>query len=163
MKQLLLGTLCFLFLLTSSCESINDDRIPPLAVNIEFSNASIWETCKVTSAFASERFIKELLIPANYPYTASTYTGFGGVLLVCNIMNVPLAYDLACPVEAKSNIRIYIDREKLQAVCPQCGSHFDVFDTPGYPLSGPAAEKRYALKQYHVYGPNEFGGYTIQR
>lgn len=163
MKHLLLCSLCFLTLLTTSCESINDDRIPPLAVNIEFSNAGIWDTYGVSGALKNKSFIKENGIPSNYPYTASTYTGFGGVLLVCNIMNVPLAYDLACPVEAKSNIRIYIDDEKHQAVCPQCGSHFDVFDTPGYPLSGTAVEKKYALKQYHVYGPNEFGGYTIRR
>lgn len=164
MKHLLLCTLCFLFLFASSCESINDDRIPPLAVNIEFSNAGIWESCGgVTHALDSEKFIKEQLTPSNYPYTALTYTGFGGVLLVSNIINVPLAYDLACPVEAKNNIRISIDHKNHQAVCPQCGSVFDVFDNSGYPLSGPAAEKKYALKQYHVYGPNEFGGYTIQR
>lgn len=163
MKHLRLCSLCFLFLFASSCESINDNRIPPLSVNIEFSNAGIWDIYSGSGALHSQSFIKELGIPANYPYTASTYTGFGGVLLVRSIMNTPLAYDLSCPVEAKNNIRVNIDNEKHQAVCPQCGSHFDVFDTPGYPLSGPAAEKRYGLQQYHVYGPNEFGGYTIRR
>ena len=153
----------FVALIFSSCEHINDDRIPPLPVNIEFSNVGMWNTYGIVGATDFRYFIKTERKPAGFPYTELTYTGFGGVLLVSNIMGYPLAYDMSCPVEAQINVRIYVDRDKLQAVCPKCGSQYDVFDTPGYPISGPAAEKRYGLKQYHVYGPNEFGGYVIRR
>lgn len=162
MKRLMLIA-ALLSLLFSSCERINDDRIPPLAVNIEFSNVGMWNTYGVAATPDFRYFIKQELKPAGFPYTELTYTGFGGVLLVCDVMNFPRAYDMACPYEAKNNVRIYVDKEKLQAVCPKCGSRFDIYDNPGYPLSGPAAEKRYGLQQYHVFGPNEFGGYTIRR
>ena len=162
-KLLLIVFLVTSLLATTSCEHINDDRIPLVAVNIEFSNIGMWNTYGVAAAPDYRYFIKSELRPAGFPYTGLTYTGFGGVLLVSNIMNIPLAYDLACPVEANYNIRLYIDKEKLQAVCPQCGSRYDVYDTPGYPISGPAAEKKYGLQQYHVFGPNQFGGYTIRR
>lgn len=162
MKRILFVALLMVLTLTS-CEEINDDRIPPLAVNIEFSNVGMWNTYGVAAAPDYRYFVKSERLPSNFPYTELTYTGFGGVLLVSDIMNMPRAYDMACPVEAKNTVRIYIDREKLQAVCPQCGSRFDVFDNAGYPLSGPAAEKRYGLQQYHVYGPDTYGGYTIRR
>ncbi len=151
------------FLFFTSCESVEDERIPPVAVNIEFANVGMWNTYGVAGALDSRTFIKEERIPSDFPYTELTYTGFGGVLLVSNIMNIPLAYDLACPVEVKNNIRIYIDTVKSQAVCPKCGSRFDVFDNPGYPISGPAAEKKLGMQQYNVYGPTDLGGYTIRR
>ena len=162
MKHWLLSIITMAIIFTS-CETINDDRIPPVAVYIEFANVGMWNTYGVAAAPDYRYFIKSELKPSGFPYTGLSYTGFGGVLLVSNIMNIPLAYDMACPYEAKSTVRIYIDREKLQAVCPQCGSRFDVYDNPGYPISGPAAEKKYGLQQYHVFGPNEFGGYTIRR
>ncbi len=162
MKRVILPAL-MIALFASSCEEINDNRIPPLAVNIEFANVGMWNTYGVAAATDYRYFIKSELRPSGFPYTELTYTGFGGILLLSDIMNTPRAYDMSCPVEAKSNVRIYIDREKLQAVCPKCGSRFDVYDNHGYPLSGPAAEKLYGLQQYHVYGPNTFGGYTISR
>ena len=162
MKKLFL-LVFFIATLFTSCEHINDDRIPPVSVNIEFSNVGMWNTYGPAAATDFRYFIKSERYPINFPYTGSTYTGWGGVLVVCDIMNTPRAFDLSCPVEAKNNIRIKVDKEKLEAVCPSCGSRFDVFDTPGYPLSGPAHEKKYGLKQYHVYGPNEYGGYIIRR
>lgn len=163
MRYWLFSTICFYLLLTTSCESINDDRIPPVAVNIEFPNVGTWNTYGVAAAPDFRYFIKSERIPSNFPYTELTYTGFGGILLVSDIMNTPRAYDMACPVEAKNNIRIYIDKDKLQAVCPKCGSRFDVYDNSGYPLSGPAVEKKYGLQQYRVYGPDNLGGYIIGR
>lgn len=163
MKRLSLAITLLLSLILSSCERINDDRIPPLSVNIEFANVGMWHTYGVAATPDFRYFVKSELKPAGFPYTELTYTGFGGVLLLCDIMNNPRAYDMACPYEAKNNVKIYVDKEKLQAVCPKCGSRFDIYDNPGYPLSGPAAEKRYGLQQYRVFGPNSFGGYVITR
>ena len=162
MKKLLL-LVFFIAILFTSCEQISDDRIPPVSVNIEFSNVGMWNTYGVVGATDFRYFVKSEFKPSGYPYTGLTYTGFGGVLLVSDIMGTPLAYDMACPYEAKSNVRISVDKEKLQAVCPKCGSRFDIFDNPGYPISGPAAEKRYGLQRYRVFGPNEYGGYVIKR
>lgn len=147
----------------TSCDEINDERIPPAAVYIEFSNVGIWDTYGVAGATDYRLFIKSERKPDNFPYTDMMSTGFGGVLLIRDVLGTPRAYDLACPIETKYNVRVSIDREKLQAVCPQCGSRYDVFDNFGYPLSGPAVEKKYGLQQYRVIGPDNLGGYKIVR
>ena len=48
MKRLMFISI-LLSLVLSSCERINDDRIPPLAVNIEFSNVGMWNTYGVAA------------------------------------------------------------------------------------------------------------------
>lgn len=156
---------CILFSLIaiiglSACESIDDERIPPSAVHIEFSNVGIWNTYGVAAAPDYRTFIKSKGIPADFPYTSLSYTGFGGVLLVSDLNNTPVAFDLACPVERKNDVRITVDKENLVAKCPKCGSTYDIYELGGYPLSGEAAERKYGLQQYTV-TPNSLGGYTI--
>ena len=150
----------------SSCEQVNNHRIPAVPVNIELNNQGLWDTYGV-HAFGDYRyFVRDLHQPANYSYTANTYTGFGGVLLISGFFggdyNVPLAYDLSCPVEAKKEIRVTIDKSNYQAVCPKCGSRFDVFEGQGRPVSGKALEMNYGMQIYHVF-PASLGGYVISR
>lgn len=130
-----------------------------MPVNITFQSAGMWETYGVPGATDFRRFIREMQEPAGFPYTAMTYTGFGGVLLVGDILGEPQAFDLACPVEAQYNVRINIDREQNVARCPECGSTYDVFANYGIPISGPAVTRKYALTRYHVSygsGPLEY-------
>lgn len=87
-------------------------------------------------------------------------TGYGGVLLVADINGMPRAYDLSCPVENNPEIRVKVDMETTDAVCPKCGSHYDVFVNYGSPTSGPAAKNGYGLTRYMVgSGPN--GEYRV--
>lgn len=144
----------------SGCHSIDDDRIPPVPVYITFATQADWITYGVPGALQYRQFIKSERIPGDYPWSALTQTGFGGVLLVCDVNNTPRAYDLACPVECKANIRVYIDKESNRAVCPVCGSEYDVFSAYGYPLEGPAANDGYALTHYAV-GPGAQNEYMI--
>ena len=68
-------------------------------------------------------------------------------------------YDLACPVEARPTVRIEVAPGATEARCPQCGSTFDIYGaTHGNPLTGPAADRGYALRRYHVHsgGPTEY-------
>ena len=149
-----------------ACDSVDDDRIPPLPVTIRLSNTGLWNTYGVTGFGQYRYFIRQLREPSDYPYTEQTYTGFGGVLLIGGMdpftadTQVPLAYDLACPVEGKSDIRVFIDGERFDAVCPVCGSHYDVVMAGGAPVSGPAAEKKYGMKRYACI-PTSNGGYDI--
>lgn len=156
-------TLLITTVVISSCDEINDERIPPAAVYLEFPNSGIWNTYGVAGAGNFRYFIKPERIPDNFPYTEISSTGFAGIVLLCDLSNQPRAYDLACPVELKNNVRVEIDKDKLQAVCPKCGSRFDVFENFGYPLSGPAVEKKYGLQRYNVFGPDNLGGYKITR
>lgn len=138
--------------LFSGCHSVDDDRIPPLPVYLAFTTVGMWDTYGVAGATSHRRFIltDRLRVPENFPFTALSQTGYGGILLVSDILGDPQAYDLACPVEVRQDVRIRVNSEKNIAECPECGSTYDIFSNYGTPLSGPAAEKGYGLKRYHV-------------
>lgn len=152
------------------CNSVVDDRIPAVPVTINLSDAGRWNTYGVAGFGIYRYFIRPLHEPSNFPYTDQTYTGFGGVLLIGGMdpftadTQVPLAYDLACPVECRSDVRVHIDENKYEAVCDVCGSHYDVTMAGGSPVSGPAAEgsNKYGLQRYRC-EPTALGGYIITR
>lgn len=153
------------------CQGVDNERIPNMAVNISLSDAGVWNTYGVAGFGSHRNFIYSPMgtsQPAGFRYTPRSATGFGGVLLIegldpyNNLGAYPLAYDLSCPVERQPDIRVYIDSENYVAVCPQCGSIYDVTMAAGAPLSGEAAtgKYKYALKMYSVV-PSGQGGYYI--
>lgn len=161
--------LLFTGLLAAGCNQLNDERIPAMAVNINLSNQGTWTSYGVHSYGETNNFIltNTIRLPAGFPYSYNSATGFGGVLLIWGynpyITDVgPMAFDLSCPVERQPDVRVYIDRETLEAVCPDCGSHYDVVENVGAPTSGPALANHYALTPYQCYPTNE-GGYVIGR
>lgn len=170
LRRLYFALAALLLILLSACQSVNDDRLPVAPVNINLGNSALWNTYGVSGFGIYRYFIlngstKE---PAGFSYSAMSSTGFGGVLLIggmnpfSNETDVPLAYDLACPVECKSDIRVRIDNETFAAVCPECGSTFDVTMAAGAPLSGPAAtgSHKYGLRRYQCLKTDN-GGYMI--
>lgn len=129
-----------------------------MSVNVAFSTTADWDIYGVAGAYQYRQFIREKRVPSNFPYSAMTYTGFGGILLVGDVMGIPQAYDLACPVERQQNVRLFInEEEKFVAECPECGSQYDVFSLMGHPVSGEAANKGFALRRYNV--RENVGGY----
>lgn len=152
------------------CHEVDDDRIPLMPVNINMSDPGMWNTYGVSGFGISRDFIKDAstVVPSDFPYTADSRTGFGGVLLIGGMdpysaqTSAVLAYDLSCPVERQPGIRVYVDPVTYVAVCPICGSHYDVTMAGGAPLSGPAASKKknYGLKRYRCLG-TQYGGYLI--
>lgn len=148
---------------------IDDTRIPAFSVQINLANTGLWNVYGVHGYGDYKEFIRETRTPANFPFTETTYTGFGGVLLIEGMnpfeagVVEPLAYDLACPVECNAQIRVGIDPESLNAVCPVCGSVYDVTMAGGAPISGPAltGSVKYALQRYRAIPQN--GGYMIAR
>lgn len=157
-------------IMMSSCHSVDDDRIPAYAVSINIADAGSWNTYGVAGFGMSRRFIftSSLREPSSFPFTRQSATGFGGVLLISGMdpftatTDIPLAYDLACPVEVKPDVRVEIDDELYEAVCPKCGSRYDVTMGGGTPLSGPAAtgSTKYGLRRYKCL-PSGSGGYLI--
>ena len=157
----------FALLTGSACHQLDDDRIPHMAVHIDLSNQGLWNTYGVNAygQFNNFIFTTSLRIPSGFPYTYNSATGYGGVLLICGQNPYtgdigPLAYDLSCPVERMPDIRVYVDLNNYQAVCPDCGSHYDIVEAGGAPLSGPAAAMHYALTPYQCY-PTLNGGFII--
>lgn len=139
--------------LTACGDRVDDDRIPYAPVRIPFQTIGVWELYGVAGATAHQSFVKSEGRPAGFPYTALMETGFGGVLLVSDILGDPQAYDLACPVEQRYNVRVEVDTKENVARCPVCGSTYDIYSNYGNPLSGPAINgdhRPYGLKRYHV-------------
>lgn len=154
----------------AGCNSIDDDRIPSLPVNINLADIGIWNTYGVSGFGIHTDFILtgNIRTPSGFPYTAASATGFGGVLLIggmdpfSNETNIPLAYDLACPVECRQDVRVAIDESTLEAVCPVCESHYDVTMAGGAPTAGPAltGKYKYGLRRYSCLTASA-GGYII--
>lgn len=154
----------------SSCASVDDDRIPSLRVFINLSGAGMWNSYGVAGVGIHRSFIRYEgeVRPPDFPYTANTHVGFGGVLLIGGVdpftaePNVPLAYDLSCPVERSQTVRVSVDPDNLEAVCDVCGSRYDVLTAGGAPVAGPALTGRYkyGLRRY-VCRPEAAGGYVI--
>lgn len=149
-----------LLAITAACHHIDDDRIPPAPVRITFNTVSDWDIYGTPGALDTRIFIKQERIPRDFPYTALTETGFGGVLLCGDIFGAPVAYDLACPVEMKADIRITVDKDASNAYCPHCGSVYDIFSNYGHPISGEAAERGYGLQRYYA-GAGSAGEYMV--
>ena len=95
------------------------------------------------------------------PYTLSSATGYGGLMLITNEHGVPYVYDLCCPVEINSNIRIEFDENNLCLRCPKCGSTYDI--TTGGPMTGTAKDGRYFLQSYNIAPYGSAGGQLIYR
>jgi len=162
MKRLLLIILSALILIFPACNELDDERIPSMAVNINLSDPGLWNTYGVAGYGLSREFVKKLGLPQGFRYLERTQTGFGGVLLIGGMdpyttdTNVPLAYDLACPVERDANIRVKIDADTFEAVCPQCGSKYDVTMAGGAPVAGRALSEHYRMRMYKCI-PNGMG------
>lgn len=73
--------------------------------------------------------------------------GFGGILIVHAFDGNYYAFDLACPVEAKENVRIGKPDESLICTCDSCGEQYDTGLGLGSPLKG--ISKEY-LRRYSV-------------
>ncbi|MCM1336470.1 MAG: hypothetical protein NC187_05480 [Candidatus Amulumruptor caecigallinarius] len=135
----------------SGCDKADDERIPSSAVYLPFTTG-LWNVYGVAGAGSWGYYSKSQGEPQGFPYAAMHETGFGGILLVTDYLGSPVAYSAACPVERSNRFHLDVtDVEgKSVAMCPECGSTYDVFANQGTPLSGPAHEKKYALTRYKV-------------
>ena len=141
-----------LLVTASSCEHIDNKAIPRFTVRIDLGNVALWNTYGVSGMGDYRIFNREKNIPANFPYNVNTYTGYGGVLLMMG-MEGPMAYDLACPVEASQSIILSINPDNFEAVC---GSRFNPLTGAGGPVSGVAINNKVGMRQYRVV-PSGYG------
>ncbi len=150
-KSIILCTLAAIGL--AGCHSVElKDNLVGGPVYVPLTTEGDWALYGVGGALQSRRFIREDLVPSGYPYQEFCYTGFGGVLLVSTVHSAYRVYDLSCPVERSPKIRVAINDDNF-AICPKCGSVYDVFELqsgPGHPVSGPALDRGYALTPYRL-------------
>ena len=153
-KFLCLAVLVAVAITGTGCDHIDDSRIPAFPVNVTFRGQQVWDVYGVHGALDHRRFIKDLNEPAGFYYVVSVCTGFGGLLLVCDVYGTPQVYDLACPVEMQRDVRVFINKNN-ESECPKCHSTYAVFENYGMPLSGRAADNHWGLTRYRI-GTNGF-------
>ena len=71
--------------------------------------------------------------------------GFGGVLVVHGVDAKFYAFDLSCPYENRSSVRVEPDSDIIYAVCPQCGTKYLINNGSGLSVEGVG---RHGLKPY---------------
>lgn len=165
-----MGPLTLLALLLSGCTTVDNERIPNFPVQIDLSTPALWNTYGVAGYGEHRQFIRQLGEPRNFPWSVNGASGYGGVLLVSGFnpftleAAVPLAFDLACPVECRPEVRVRMKTDGMLplAICPECGSEYDVCEQAGSPLSGPALSRKLGLKRYECYATT-YGGYMISQ
>ncbi len=163
MRKLLLILMAALML--SACNKIDNNELSGFAVRLNLGTYALWNTYGVSGVGDYNIFNRPKGLPSNFPYNVNTYTGFGGVLLIMGLDSgtasyTPLAYDDACPVEHDATVTLSIDPDNFEAVCPKCGSRYNVLTGAGGPVSGPALTRRLGLTTYVVRAATG-GGYII--
>ena len=74
--------------------------------------------------------------------------GLGGLLVVHTAVNGYRAFDLACPNEQNPNpnTTVEVDKDGINAVCPKCGTVYEIWHGTGMALEG----KKYGLRSYSI-------------
>lgn len=156
LSRLCVSVLSLITLIIAGCHSVDDERIPYAGVRLTFNTVGDWHRYGIGGAGDCKRFIytRELKLPGDFPYTSMDQTGYGGLLLAMDAMGNLVVYDLACPYEARADVRINVASGATYAECPDCGSTYEIYTNFGLPISGPSAREGYALKRYSA----NFGG-----
>lgn len=139
--------LSFAFLgICLSCAKTIETRIPYRPVSLELD---LRYQDKALNAIQAHKIYTQQNIDQ-----ANERTGFGGVLVFHGLSgsgtDAFYAFDAACPHEASVSVLVEVDDAAINAVCPKCGSQFEVLNGLGNPVSGPCAEEKQGLKAYAV-------------
>lgn len=125
-----------LFLTFMGCSFAPQTSIPSCAVSIERNAAVIG-----------------CLSPGNWwriemPQYAVDRVGYGGLVLVKAFDDQYYAFDLSCPTEAQSAVRVGNPDASLMVTCPMCGETYYLGDGLGLPQKGISS---FSLLRYRTY------------
>ena len=81
-KQIVIIALIILATALPACTKIDDNHTPAYQVNIRLNSAAMWNTYGVHSIGEYKIFSVRKKLPSNFHFTANTYTGFAGVMLL---------------------------------------------------------------------------------
>ena len=120
---------------TACKDDIYRSSIPDVPVHLELNLVSQYPL------FANS--INEYILFTE-PLYATDRIGFGGIIVYTTLEGKYAAFDLACPVEVKRDVRVEPDGSGFLN-CPSCGEQYDIMFGLGYPTKGISQE---ALKIY---------------
>jgi len=136
----------FLF---SSCENNGtEDLLPDSPVYLSFS-------------LGDARYTDLNSLGGYYAFTTkptlTSYIGNGGILVVHSLSPLDAsypyaAYDLYCTYE--KNVRVVPQKGGVYAICPKCGSKYDISSGFGNCVNGPAKQLR-VYKTYYSASRND--------
>lgn len=128
------------------CTETIENRLPYRMVNLELDLT--YQDKQLNGVLAHKIYTQQNIDQAN------EQTGFGGVLVYHGVsssgMDAFFAFDAACPNEASSNVRVAVDESSIYAICPKCGSKFDLSNGIGNPVEGPCTTDKQGLRIYRV-------------
>lgn len=129
---------CMLALTIFSCTKQEKSNLPYARVN--FTVDLRYEDSDLVGSTKSKVFTEAR--------KAGERVGLSGILVTCGFDNTYYAYELCCPYEAKTHIRIE-PTEDGTAVCPECKTVYDTGFGNGVPLEGPIKHKQ-VLRKFDV-------------
>lgn len=118
----------FVSLFFISCDDTYISSIPDYPVYLELNLVTTYPIFR-NSINKSMIFLK--------PVTAIERIGYAGVLVYSGFDGAYYAFDMSCPYEHLSTVRVY-PNELGQAVCEKCGTVFDI----GYGVGNPSKRIR---------------------
>jgi len=140
-----------LFLIFQGCEGPYISPVPDYPVSLNLNLTANYPIFK-NSVGQQLVFTK--------PIQATDLIGYGGILVCTGIMldsygnTQYFAFDLACPHEVKTTVRVAPLPDRLGEVkCPECGTVYNVGYGFGEPVSGPS---KHPLKRYKTQLQNDF-------
>ena len=136
MKRLLI--ICSILIISFSCK-VEENPVPMYSV---YLNLDLTFEDKELKAIPSYKEYTQ----KNINITLGERIGYGGILVVHNMLGEYKAFDRTCPYEANSSVTVEVDNEVLYAVCPKCGSKYEIGTSSGT-TSGPS---KHGLRQYSV-------------
>ena len=136
MRRILI--ICSILVFTFSCD-IEENPIP---------TASVYLNLDLTF---EDRELKTIPSYKEYTYknintAIGERAGYGGVLVVHNMLGEYKAFDRTCPHEVNPGVTVEVDNEVLYAVCPKCGTKYDI----GIGSGSPNGSSKHSLRQYNV-------------
>ena len=130
--------ICCILLATFSCK-VEENPIPIVAVYLNLDLTFEDKELKASPSY-------KIFTPKNINIGIGERAGYGGVLVVHDMLGQYKAFDLACPHEADPGVTVVVDDDVLYAVCPKCGTKYEIGIANGV-SGGPS---KHSLRQYTV-------------
>lgn len=128
---------CLIFFFALSCSKSIEQSLPLYPVNLTINLDYEWRL-KASQAY-------KIFNKSNTQYQYNAQTGMGGILIYNGFDNNGgahryYAFDAACPYESQSNVIVEVDSDGLHAICPKCGSKYELLYGLGNPIEGPSTK-----------------------